>query len=285
MGEKLFQARAKIVKTLFAVGCPGKPVLWTPAIARLQDLAIPAVLGQSVPLLASEFALRRVLQYFHERCFENVPDAVLRIDKMIAGVEISVMLDDHDIAAGLLENAQSMLHPEQGSERLIEVLDGDPADIVPEPLVENRAQELSVGFCRRRLRAYPAPALPRDQRKELQELHAELLEKAINRSRLPDVPTMHDAQHVAWNPVALQEPDGLDHPLVGRTAALGHAIAVVERLRSVDADADLEAFRGEEAAPFVVDQRAVGLNAIEDLPSRRSVLALELDDSAEIIEP
>src|ERR1035437_2880269 len=123
-----------------------------------------------------------------------------RIDKMIAGVEISVMLDHHDIAAGLLENAQSMLHPEQGSGRLIEVLDGDAADIVPEPLVENRTQELSVGVYRHRLRAYPTAALAHNQRKELQALHAKFLEKAIHRSRLPDVATMHDGQYVARGP-------------------------------------------------------------------------------------
>ena len=115
MDEKLFQTRAKIVKPRFAVGCAGKSVLWTSAIARAQDLALPAVSGDSVALDTSEVALRRVLQYFRERGFEDVPDAMLLVDKMIAGVEISVMLDDDDIAAGLLEQAQSMLHAEQRS--------------------------------------------------------------------------------------------------------------------------------------------------------------------------
>src|ERR1039458_6748086 len=115
MDEKLFQIRAKIAKPRFALGSPGKSVLWTPAIARAQDLALPAVSGQSVALDTSEVALRRVLQYFCERGFENVPNAMRRVDKMIAGVDISVMFDDHDIAAGLLEQAQSMLDPEQWS--------------------------------------------------------------------------------------------------------------------------------------------------------------------------
>ncbi len=115
MDEKLFQSRAKIVKTRFAVGCAGKSVLWTAAIARAQDLALPAVSGQSVALNTSEVALRLALQYFGERGFDDVPDAMLLVDKMIARVEISVMLDDDDIAAGLLEEAQGMLHAEEGS--------------------------------------------------------------------------------------------------------------------------------------------------------------------------
>jgi hypothetical protein len=52
---------------------------------------------------------------------------------------------------------------------------------------------------------------------------------------------------------------------------------VVEFLRPVDAEPDVELFRREEAAPLVVEQRAVGLDAVEYLAPRGPVLTLQFE--------
>ena len=58
------------------------------------------------------------------------------------------------------------------------------------------------------------------------------------------------------------------------------AIAIVEALGSVDGDAYQPAVIPEKAAPLIVQQDAVGLNAIVDMPSPR-IFFLEADDLPE----
>jgi hypothetical protein len=58
--------------------------------------------------------------------------------EMIARVDIAVVLQDHDIAAGFAKNAQRVRHSPERPRRLIEILDADPLDIVADPLVEHR---------------------------------------------------------------------------------------------------------------------------------------------------
>jgi len=51
------------------------------------------------------------------------------------------------------------------------------------------------------------------------------------------------------------------HDLIERTApALCHAVGVVHALRTIDAQADQETMRLEEARPFVVEKYPVGLD-------------------------
>ncbi len=114
MGEKSFQTRAEVVEAVFAVRCSGKSVFRTSPVARGKNLAIAAVSGERIPLVAAELPLRRVLEHFHERSLADIPDAVLRVDKMVAGIEVPVMFDDHDIAAGLLEDAERMFQSKEG---------------------------------------------------------------------------------------------------------------------------------------------------------------------------
>lgn len=95
---------------------------------------------------------------------------------------------------------------------------------------------------------------------------------------------MNDTEHVAFDPIFPQEPISPHHLLMGRFPSLGYAIAVVELLRTVDADSDLETMPRKEAAPFFVQECAVRLNAIEDLASRGPVLCLEFDDPPKIVD-
>src|SRR5439155_11610112 len=55
----------------------------------------------------------------------------------------------------------------------------------------------------------------------------------------------------------------------------GDAVVIVQFARSVEAEADVEIFLGEKIAPFIIDGRAVGLNAVDDLFVVRQILLLQ----------
>src|SRR3990172_3759742 len=126
---------------------------------------------------------------------------MLRINEMVAGIEVAVMLDDDDVPAGLAKNAERMLHPQRRPRRLVENLDDDAPDIVPHPLVENGAEKLAEGLRRHRLKAYPTLAVIQSlyKGKELQVLDADLLKEAVNLRRVVDVLVVDHAEEIAMD--------------------------------------------------------------------------------------
>lgn len=82
--------------------------------------------------------------------------------------------------------------------------------------------------------------------------------------------------------MALQQAKGLQNALVRGPLAPVDAVAVVQRARPVQAEADKKPLGREKAAPFFVQQGAVGLYAVQNLAALRPVLALQRDDAAEI---
>jgi hypothetical protein len=67
----------------------------------------------------------------------DVADEVGRLDEVIAGVDVSVVLEGEGVPAGLGEDAQRLRRPHPGCERGVEVGDEDRSDISNDPLVEN----------------------------------------------------------------------------------------------------------------------------------------------------
>jgi len=149
--EEPFQAGAEIIESFFAFWSPEETILRTRTITHGEHVALATVTGQRVPLLLPEFTQWRAFQHLDQRSLADVADVVLPVDEMIAGEEVPIMFDDGKIAAGLPEDAERMLHPEEGSRGFIEQLDINPAEILSYPLAENRAQERAIGFGRNRL--------------------------------------------------------------------------------------------------------------------------------------
>jgi hypothetical protein len=136
----------------------------------------------------------------------------------------------------------------------VEHLDGDPADVVAHPFVENDREKNPEGLRRHRARA-DAAVFPLDQRQKLEELDAQVLEEAVDLGRVADVSVVHDAEDVDVDAVLGEPAERAQHLLVRRLLPLVHAVAVVQLARAVDAEADGKALGGEEAAPGVVEQR------------------------------
>jgi len=85
--------------------------------------------------------------------------------------------------------------------------------------------------------------------------------------------------------MARQQRSGLHHLVPGRRAALGRPELVVQVLRAVEAQADVEALRLEEARPVLVEQHAVGLQVVLDALAGLAVAVLQRDHLLEERQP
>ncbi len=74
--------------------------------------------------------------------------------------------------------------------------------------------------------------------------------------------------HMERHAMAAQPADAGNRPLEGAAPGARPPVDVVQRLRAVDADADADLLGGEEFAPGIVDQRAVGLERMRHRQSR-----------------
>ena len=71
---------------------------------------------------------------------------VRRIDEVVTGVEVSVELDDGDVAAGRPEDTQGVFQIESRSGCLLEDLDFDCPNVFVHPFVEDGTEEIAPGY-------------------------------------------------------------------------------------------------------------------------------------------
>ena len=91
-------------------------------------------------------------------------------------------------------------------------------------------------------------------------------------------------ERVEFDVVLFQQAQPAENLVVGIIPLFVHPVGVMQPRRSVDAQADEKLFRLQEFAPFVVEQRAVGLDGIVDAFAA-GILPLQLDDFAEELHP
>ena len=165
-------------------------------------------------------------------------------------------------------------------ERGVEVLDEDRPDVVPHPLVEDRAEEVAV---RRGLDGVgeELAVVAVDDRDQLDEVRVEVVaQEAVDVGAVVLVGAVHRHQRVPLHPVPLQRGEAGHDPVEGRLAAPVDAVGVVELARAVDGDPHQEVVLPEELRPVVVEQRGVGLQGVAHHLARPGVPTLELDDPA-----
>ena len=156
------------------------------------------------------------------------------------------------------------------------------AHILPHPFVKNGAEKLAIlrglhaprGHWRFRelaigrrgeieiLRMSSGIRLPLDQRDELDEAAADFFEEAIDFQRMLRVPGIDDGEGVELCSMFFQQIQTAHHAFESGALLFIHAVGVVQVCRSINADADKEAMLREKSAPFVIEQRAVGLDAV-----------------------
>lgn len=133
--------KAVICRVSDAVFCAAAP-------ADLEPGASQAQFGKCC-LHLPELALRRAVKHLDQVPLHQVAQLPARLDEKVAGVDVSVMLDN-DIAAALFHAAAfRRFQTDVRMEDAVEESNGDGRPAVPkiaEPAVENLAQEFSEGF-------------------------------------------------------------------------------------------------------------------------------------------
>ena len=239
----------------------------------------------------------------------DVAELVLRLDEVIAGVEVAVVLQRRAVAAGGRVDAEQVA-AEEGFQRDVEELHVDLAHVVAHPLLEDVDQEAAVLLGPDRalgdqvaglrveqplLARLLAPALvgdldrllggALDDRDELHPLRAQFIaEEAIDGAPVVLVGGVDGAQDVEVDLVLAQVTPAAHHQVERALAATVDTVGVVQLARSIHAQADEEVVLLEERAPVVVDQQAVGLECVlYGLPGL-AVLLDELDRAAKELE-
>jgi hypothetical protein len=197
-------------------------------------------------------------------------------DKVVTQIEVTVVLNDRDITAGAPKDTQRMVLSVCRSRGLLEYLYDDPPYVLPHPLIKDGTEKDAKRISRYGSRAHTTFCkwLQLNQGNEAEILSFDLLEKTVHLKRMLDILPMDNAQDINRKFVLPQKVVSLHHLPVGRLLALGHAIPVVQRLRTIEAEPDCETFRCEEAAPFFIEEHAVRLYTVGDAPVLGLVLAL-----------
>lgn len=277
--EKLVVAFAEVVETVVAVFVRHKPVFRTFAVAGKLELTFAALLGQAAVLEAGKLVLLLGIHHFGDGLVVEVAQSVLGIDEVVARVDIAIELHHPRVAALFGQRAESrcLSHPvgEGGVEDLDEVF----AHIVPHPLIENGAEEVTpllgrdgeVGqSCGIALHAggegEAVGALHGALHNggELDVVAIDAFEEVVELEGVVGVEVVDHRQRVPFHAVLVEQVDAPHHLAEGGTVARRPAIFVVELLRPIDGDAHEEVVFLEEAAPLVGEQRGIGLNTVVD---------------------
>src|SRR5271166_3446543 len=141
--EEQLEAGAEIVLAWFAVLRQREAVLWTAAVAEQAHAALAALFGEPVALVVAEFAHLRRGDKIDERSRRDVAELLPRLDEMVAGIDITVVLEGGSIAAGRGMDAEKM-PAEIGLERHVEELDEHASHVAPHPFLENVDEKAAV---------------------------------------------------------------------------------------------------------------------------------------------
>ena len=102
-------------------------------------------------------------------------------------------------------------------------------------------------------------------------------QETINIERLLGVDAINHCQSVEWDFMPLQLLAGGEDLVKGRLATLVHPEAVVQFLRTIDAQPNQELVVAQKRVPVVIQQSAIGLEVVLDVQTRTLVFLFECD--------
>src|SRR5919202_2670508 len=117
MGEEGLEPGAQIVQAGLAVGCVEYAVLGAAAVADEANFTLTAVARQRLALGEAELPLPVGADHLDQRNILEIAELVVRLDEMIAGVDIAIVLHRERRAARLLEDAQAGALAKPGRQR------------------------------------------------------------------------------------------------------------------------------------------------------------------------
>ncbi len=235
---------------------------------------------------------------------------------MVAGIKIAVAFENRNLAAFRPEKAKGMFLTESDSGRFLENLDLDPADVLGDPFVKDRAEKIApsrcgngqriderfpmachgeplvggiqggkaAGFSGARWRGLPpkvdaARAIKpgNDTGQESEKGPPDFLEKTKDVFGKAGISGPDDAEDIGRNTASAKDFVSPYRQVERRPAAGGPSVPVVKVPGSVQAQTDRESLPGEETAPFIVQKNTIGLHPVGDSSAGGSVFFLKRD--------
>ena len=257
------------------------------SVAGEKPFALKAFGGELVPLVDAEGGLLVRAHHLGDRLFGDVAEEIILIDKMVARVEVAVVLDDGIAAAGLGEGAGAGHLPDPSGQSGVEISDEYAADIIPDPIIEYVAEEPAVAHIAHRPRGdhrsvrfrvhdertlllvrLPGPVQRvldvLDHRHKLHKSAADLTQKQIRLQPSAFTGVVDRGHSVELNSFPFQNIQSVHHPVEGREPALVLAVLVMNIIGAVQGYSHKEIVLAEEPRPFPVEERAVGLDGVVD---------------------
>jgi hypothetical protein len=109
--EETLIALAKIIQAFLSIWRAEEAMFGAFTIASKTIVAFAAVSRQHIALVVAELPLLRRVDQSAQWILDNVAELVLRVDEVIARIEIAVVLNRQRRTASLAENAMSLKQP------------------------------------------------------------------------------------------------------------------------------------------------------------------------------
>ena len=155
-------SQAQVVVAVLAVGRALKTVLGTATVTQPHDRALTALHRQLRALLAGETAHDRGGGQRSEGAVQDTAQPPVRFHPVVTGVDVAIEL--HSKVDPVLGDVDAhRVDAEQGGQGGVEVLDEDAADVLADPLIEDRRQEAAVAQRAHASRGHGVPALGVEQ--------------------------------------------------------------------------------------------------------------------------
>lgn len=282
MIKKRAVAGAKIIQAGFARRGLDKAVLGTAAMADKAHFAFAAVLRQGVALGLAKLMLPVHHHNLGQGNIHDVAKFVIRLDIMVAGINIAIVFHRHRQTTGFVKDAQPRRRAGPGCQRNIKNLHKNPPDIMPHPLFIHLNQKLAIaggadGAVGYRIAFLIAAVIVAfDDGDKLHEPRLDFVaQELVDALAMFFVGSVDGGQDVELGAVFLQQPDAAHHLVKGWMAALVDAIEIMHIARPIEADANQKAAFGKERAPFIVQGDGIGLDRIVNPHAAPFVLLLK----------
>ena len=148
MTEKLSVAWAEIIESGLTTGRAGKTILGTFTVAGKEKFALLAIFGKILRFLGSKSLLPRAVKHFYQGFFVNVSQSILRKNKVIAAIDISIELHHRGMTAMRRQTAETGLLTYPIGQRRVENLHKIAAYIFLDPFIKNCTEKASPLFGR-----------------------------------------------------------------------------------------------------------------------------------------
>jgi hypothetical protein len=222
--------------------------------------------------------------YLPDIIFRDVSQKPVAGYEKIAGIEVAVIFHDQVTSALRAIHAAFRNLPDPVLEEVIEQPDAHIRVSVPEPLVEETAQELSIGlrFHREGRHARIVCLQTGNELKIMESVfHQEMIDFIGMKHRV----VVDHGEDIELRAVCFQPSAGIHNQAVHAFSFSGEAVQVVQFPGAVEADTHQKAAFGKKLRPGIIDENGIGLNGIGDDLSRPDVLLLDFEHPLKEIKP